>query len=137
MDERRAMLITREVDYAVRILRVLSKGAVVSVQEICRRENISTAMAYKITRKLEKAGVIQSYRGASGGYGLDRELHELTLYDIVQIVDKELFLTQCLRDSYQCTQNTEESPCRVHREFGRLQQVLKTEMTRKTLAEIL
>lgn len=131
------MLITREVDYAVRILRVLSEGRTVSVQEICRKENVSVSIAYKITRKLEKAGIIKSYRGMNGGYALSADLDKITLYDVIRVVDKELLITECLGHSYTCSQNTEKKPCSVHGEFCRLQSLLIRELKSRSLLTIL
>ena len=64
------MLLTRECDYAVRILRALSSGKTTSVQDICRAEEISAPITYKLARKLEQSGYVKSYRGAEGGYAL-------------------------------------------------------------------
>lgn len=130
------MLITREVDYAVRILRVLADNKIVSVREMCRREDISVSIAYKITRKLEKAGIIQSYRGTNGGYALKKSLDEVTLYDIIEIVDKELLITECLQDQYNCSRNTKADICKLHEEFYRVQEVLTKELQSKSLSTV-
>ena len=46
------MLFTKECDYAIRIMRALSDGELVSVSNICAAEQLPSAMTYKITRKL-------------------------------------------------------------------------------------
>ena len=46
------MLLTRECDYAIRILRVLSGGNTVSIPEICRREEMKIPVAYKLAARL-------------------------------------------------------------------------------------
>ena len=62
------MLFTKECDYAIRIMRALSDGELVSVSNICAAEQLPSAMTYKITRKLEKQGLLKSCRGTNGGY---------------------------------------------------------------------
>ncbi|MCD2492405.1 Rrf2 family transcriptional regulator [Lacrimispora sp. NSJ-141] len=131
------MLITRECDYAVRILRALSGGETVSVQDICRKENITVSIAYKLARKLEKSGYIRSHRGSSGGYSLKKDLREITLYDVCRAVDKELLLTECTVRGHRCSQNTEATPCMVHKEFCRLQEMITRELKGRSLMEIL
>ena len=42
------MLITRRSDYAMRIFRALQDGKVHNVREICTKEDIPKAFAYKI-----------------------------------------------------------------------------------------
>ena len=49
------MLITRECDYAVRVVRALAPGKRMSVGEICEKESITAPFAYKILKKLQKA----------------------------------------------------------------------------------
>ena len=58
------MLITRECDYAVRVIRALSGAERLSVGEICEREEITAPFAYKILKKLQKAKLVRGYRGA-------------------------------------------------------------------------
>ena len=131
------MLVSRECDYAVRIMRALSKGELVRVQEICQREDITVAMAYKLARKLEKSGYIRSYRGSSGGYSLNKDLREVTLYDICRAVDQELFVSSCTGCGYICSRDTENCPCLVHKELCRIQEVLIRELRSKSLSDML
>ena len=56
------MFITRECDYAVRVLRALAGETRLSVNEICDREAITAPFAYKILKKLQKAGIVKGFR---------------------------------------------------------------------------
>ncbi|MBT9775501.1 Rrf2 family transcriptional regulator [Clostridium sp. MCC353] len=131
------MLFTRECDYAVRIVRALSHGGIVSVQEISAKEDITVSIAYKITRKLEKSGLLKSHRGSSGGYSLTRPVTQLTLYDVFTVIDPDLLITECMGSSYSCSRNTGTHPCRVHGEFSRLQNLLVRELKAKTLSDLI
>lgn len=130
------MLITRECDYAVRIIRALASGAIVSVQDICRQEDISVSITYKITRKLEKAGMIESYRGINGGYALKRPLRDLTLYDVIAVIEPNLLITECTGDGYACSRNRDGHVCGVHREFCRIQALVVRELKARPLSEL-
>ncbi|MDD6212741.1 MAG: Rrf2 family transcriptional regulator [Clostridiales bacterium] len=131
------MLITRECDYSLRILRALSQGETINVPTIAEMENISVAITYKLTRKLEKAGIIRSFRGAKGGYKLQTPLDELTLYDVFVNIEREFLLTECLEDQYDCVNNSSEKSCQFHNELCRIQKVLLKECQSKSIAEIL
>ena len=74
------MFITRECDYAVRVVRALWGESRLSVSDICEKEAITAPFAYKILKKLQKAEIVKGYRGVHGGYSLNRGLDELTLY---------------------------------------------------------
>lgn len=129
------MLITRRSDYAMRICRVLRDGKVHNVREICQREDIPRAFAYKILRELENADLVNSERGNQGGYYLNRALDELTLYDVVSITEGDLAILHCMKED--CDRNSNDMPCRVHEEIERIQALLIEEMKSKTLAEIM
>ena len=51
------MFITRESDYAMRVIRALMWEPRLSVSEICERESITAPFAYKILKKLQNAAV--------------------------------------------------------------------------------
>ena len=125
------MLFTKECDYAIRIMRALSDGELVSVSNICAAEQLPSAMTYKITRKLEKQGLLKSCLGTNGGYCLNRTLSEISLYDICAAVDPDILLLECMKDGYHCSMNNQQKPCLVHREFCRLQSMLLQEMRQK------
>ncbi|MDV9527824.1 Rrf2 family transcriptional regulator, partial [Clostridioides difficile] len=61
------MLLTRENDYAIRMLRVMRDGEKHTMKDICQEEEIPEAFAYKIVHKLQKSGMVEVERGASGG----------------------------------------------------------------------
>ena len=61
------MMITRESDYAVRMIRALKDGEQLTIEQICRKEQVPRQFAYKILKKLEKAGLVRIRRGAGGG----------------------------------------------------------------------
>ena len=46
------MFITRETDYALRILRALADGNRRSLSQVCEQQMVPSSFAYKIIRKL-------------------------------------------------------------------------------------
>ena len=130
------MLITRETDYAIRVVRALHRGGQLSAREIAERENMQQAITYKMLRKLSKAGVVESRRGVEGGYILTRPVDELYLYDLFDALDEEMLLTECFEPGYDCA-NNRDGTCAVHKELSRIQKVIEEEMKRKPLSELL
>ena len=129
------MLITRRSDYAMRICRVLQDGKVHNVREICDREEIPRAFAYKILRELEMADLVKSERGNQGGYYLNKSLDELTIYDIVSVTEGDLAILHCMKED--CSRNTNDIPCKVNMEIERIQGIMIKEMKKKSIAEII
>lgn len=131
------MFITKECDYAVRIVRRLSCGDKVTVRLLCKEEKIPHFYAYKILNKLEKSGLVKSKRGSLGGYFLVRAASTLTLYDIILAIDSTVFLSECVKTKGYCPRNTPHDPCRVHVELCRIQDKFIDLIRERTLSEIL
>lgn len=132
------MFITRECDYAVRVVRALKSGKKLSVNEICEREEITVPFAYKILKKLQKAGIVRGYRGAKGGYALKKHLKDLTLLEIYQAIDPKLFLIDCLDPEYTCSRNQQECEiCTIHQELYGVQEEVEKLLQRKSMEELL
>ncbi|MCL1876080.1 MAG: Rrf2 family transcriptional regulator [Synergistaceae bacterium] len=131
------MFLTRECDYAIRVVRDLANQEMKPVKTICEREQIPHPFAYKILKKLEHAGIVNSFRGAVGGYQLAKEPKNITLFDIVSAVDDKLLLNECLQDGYVCARYVNGKFCSVHRELTRIQKVLEKSLSEKTLEDIM
>jgi len=131
------MFLTRECDYGIRIIRALASGEKTTAEEICAAEAIPGQFAYKILKKLERAGWIMSSRGRDGGYWLVKSPNELTILDVVSAIDENLLINECLRDDCPCQRNQEDHPCMVHKEFERIQESLNNELSAKSLLQIL
>ena len=132
------MFITRECDYAVRVLRALAGESRLSVSDICEKEYITAPFAYKILKKLQKSGIVKGYRGVHGGYALNRGLDELTLYDVYTAIDPDMFIIECMDPSNVCIRDGQNgTPCLVHRELAEIQDELWKLMRRKSLKDIL
>jgi Rrf2 family protein len=132
------MFITRECDYAVRVIRALKGGKKLSVNEICEKEAVTAPFAYKILKKLQRAGIVKGFRGARGGYALKKPLKELTLLEIYQAIDPKLFLIECLDDCATCERCGEgKEACAVYWEMMDIQKEVWVLLSRKTMAELL
>lgn len=132
------MFITRECDYAVRVIRALNGQERLSVNEICEMEDITAPFAYKILKKLQRAKIVKGFRGVHGGYTLRQNLSELSLLKVYQAIDPDMFLIECLSKEYDCSRNGADGvPCRVHGELVRIQKNLWEMMEEKSLEQIL
>ncbi len=116
------MIISRESDYAIRILRVVADGEKHVVKDMCESEKIPKQFAYKIIDKLRDAGYVNCLRGKHGGCELGCDLHEITLYDLLKVIDNQCYLNACLQPGYECPwQEAHPEACRVHQKLSGLQ----------------
>ena len=130
------MFITRETDYAIRIVRNLSHDNVKSIAEIIDKEYIPNAMAYKVARLLNKAGILKSKSGVNGGYYLSKPLEETTLYDIYVAMNKNPSINECLNKPDSCPINNKRG-CGVHRELARVQEILFEELQKTPISKMI
>jgi Rrf2 family protein len=130
------MFITRESDYAVRILRELADGSKKTVQTISEEGQVPVLFAYKILKKLEKGGLVRSQRGARGGYCRARELKDITIFDVITAIDGSLLLSECMDHDFHCPLREGGKQCKVHAEFGRIQGLVLAGLKEKSLAQL-
>lgn len=108
------MLFTRETDYAIRFFRALKDGELHSVSEITEDQFIPQQFAYKILRKLSKAGYVEVTRGAKGGCKLAEDLGNITVLDVIQVVENKKTFVTCLDPEYDCPYKESNGGCQVH-----------------------
>jgi len=130
------MFLTKECDYGLRIVRTLGGGEKKNAEDICTAEGIPGQYVYKILKKLDRAGIVQSTRGRDGGYRLIKPLNSFSIFDVVSAIDENLSISECLRDGVTCPRNSEEQPCGVHKELARVQEILIDQMLMKTMLEV-
>lgn len=126
-------------DYAIRVVRAiyLDPDRVVTSVVISDRENVPLPILFKVLRILNTAGIITSRRGRGdkvGGYELTRDPAELTLLDVIRVVQGEVFLSDCLQDDSICCHRKN---CGVHKEFQRINEVLRKECAAKSIKELI
>lgn len=129
------MIISRELDYAFRILRQLYQYETVTAAELEERESVSVDFARKILRKLNRAEMVRILRGPQGGYQLAVPMESITMWDVKVAIDPETVVNRCMKDDYICDGSCGRD-CSVHRECSRIESVLQQEMNRKNLKEI-
>ncbi len=66
------------------------RGSPLGVAEIARRRSIPERFLEQIFGELRRGGILKSRRGAHGGYCLAIPAEEVTVLDIVEILDGEV-----------------------------------------------
>lgn len=96
----------RETEYAIQMLRVLSKSPKdKSLKEISDEIGVSFLFLQKIARKLRQAKLVTAEKGSNGGYSLAVPAQKLSLRKIVAITEADCELLPCCSDKYQCVKN--------------------------------
>lgn len=67
----------------------------VSIQSISARQQISDSYLEQLVRKLKKAGLVTSVRGAQGGYRLARPAEEISVGDVLMALEGSIEAVSC------------------------------------------
>lgn len=89
------MKITAKGRYALQLLLEVAlhqHGGPVTLSDIALRQGISQPYLWHVVAPLTAAGILRVKRGARGGYVLAREAKEITIKDIINIVDGSVSL---------------------------------------------
>lgn len=99
------MVITRETDYAIRCVLYLSwkQGHLTMVDEIAREMTIPKSFLAKIVQKLTRANLIKSFRGVKGGFQLARKPEEISLLDVIEVMQGPVAMNRCAVDKTLCS----------------------------------
>jgi Rrf2 family protein len=90
--ENAAMHVSAKADYAVRAAAELAAAGngPVKGERIAEAQGIPLKFLENILSELRHAGIVQSQRGAEGGYWLARPPGQVTLADVIRVVDGPL-----------------------------------------------
>jgi Rrf2 family iron-sulfur cluster assembly transcriptional regulator len=90
-------IIRRNTEYAIRALVHLAANqeSVPSAWEIADSQEVPLEFLQKILQKFVKGGIVESRRGAQGGFALAKEPGEVTLLEIVETMQGKLAMNRC------------------------------------------
>lgn len=75
----------------------------VRISDISKRQGISVKYLEKLIRPLKQAGYVNSKRGPRGGHRLTRKPDDITVGEVVRLLEGELILTECALDESACS----------------------------------
>src|SRR5205814_4505054 len=93
VDQTLLVRISAKVDYAVRAmvqLAAASPDVPVKAEDIANAQDIPLKFLLGILNDLKRAYLVRSQRGAEGGYALARPADEITLADVIRVIDGPL-----------------------------------------------
>jgi Rrf2 family protein len=130
------MRISTRARYGVRFLVDLAgrqEGGPVYLKDIARSQEISEKYLSQIVIELKSAGIISGFRGAHGGYVLARDPAEITLKEIVSVLEGDLSVIDCVQNSKSCGRMDK---CVSREVWMRLGEVIAETLEAITLADL-
>lgn len=119
-------MITQKMKYALKALLVLADEAAkpapeaLTIEVIAKRSGAPKRFLEHILLEVRNAGIIASTRGRSGGYQLIKPPGEISISELLRLIDGPIAPLACLsRRAYQrCDDCTDEETCRIRKVFA-------------------
>ncbi|RMF64494.1 MAG: Rrf2 family transcriptional regulator [Calditrichaeota bacterium] len=98
--------LSRKAEYGIIALKhLLMHGSehLTTAREISARYQIPVEIMAKILQSLSRAGILESTKGARGGYRLSRPPEEISVKDVVDAIEGPVGLVECTVDDAECS----------------------------------
>ena len=90
----------------------------IGLKKIAEELDIPSPFLGKILQTLAKKRLLNSTKGPNGGFGLGKKSEEITIIDIVEIIDGLEYFKTCLIGLQSCTDDPENHPCSTHHKYS-------------------
>ncbi len=139
------MIFSTKAEYGVRVMAHLAKAGgddPISLAAIAEAEGLPVAYLEHLAARLRKAGLVQSRRGARGGYTLARDPGSITMAEVVRALEGDIAPVECITagadGSVVCTREGEagHEPCASKLLWTRVQGSIVRALTDTTLADL-
>ena len=84
---------------AAKYMALNNHGNYVTAKEIAESYKISYELVAKVLQNLVRKDIAKSYQGAKGGYTLNKDPFEISLVELIQSVESNYKITECLNQT--------------------------------------
>lgn len=127
--------VSQRTEYAIRAMVELAQrrdDGMVPAREIAERQQIPLRFLEQQLAALVKAGLVESHRGAGGGCKLARDPAEITVAQVVDVMEGDLYPMYCLDPSdHTCMQ---DAKCGLQELWGDVYSAVRQVFERTTIA---
>lgn len=121
-------MITQKMKYALKAMLVLGDEAAqpapeaLTIEKIARRSDTPKRFLEQILLEIRNAGMVSSIRGRSGGYLLIKKPSDISISELLRLIDGPIAPLPCLsRRAYQrCEDCRDEASCRIRKVFAEI-----------------
>lgn len=133
------MRVSSKAHYGLRMMTEFAKAygsGPLSLAEVARNELLPLAYLEQLAASLRRGGLIDGTRGVHGGYVLSRPPEEISVLDIVGVVEGEVAPVECVAHGYETGSCLRETDCASRSLWKRLKDSIDAVLSATTLAEL-
>src|SRR3954469_13265707 len=109
----------------------------VSLGSIAEAEGLPLAYLEHLVQRLRREGLVESRRGAHGGYTLSRPAGQITMAEIVSALEGNLAPIECITPEGMCSRETAgQAPCPTKLLWTRVQGSIVRTLTEMKLSDL-
>lgn len=138
------MRINKGVEWAVHacaLLAPLPSGRGLNLAALAEYHCLPVPYMAKQMQALSRAGIVQTFKGKTGGYALARASSEINLWDITRAIDGPGSLFRCteIRQAGPCASSPSEclKTCTIAAAFAKAEHIYRAALREVSLADIL
>lgn len=106
-----------------------------SVSELAAETNLPEPTVRKVLKILARGGLLTSTRGIQGGYALARPAEQISVAEIITVLDGPISVTECT-DASEDTSCVHETHCGVRGNWQRINEAVQSALGAISLAEM-
>ena len=126
--------ISKLTDYAILVMVELTRdGEMLSAHALAERVGIEAPTASKVLKLLAGGGLLDSYRGANGGYKVKRAPGEISVAEVIAAIEGPIAMTECSEEPGLCSQ---EASCELRGNWQRISLAVNAALQDVSLAEM-
>lgn len=134
-------MLTKKSKYGLKALSVLAQQAdrdPVLIADLAERERIPRKFLEAILLELKRHGILQSKKGKGGGYFLRRAPNDVTVGQVIRLLDGPLALVPCAsQTAYQpCDDCLDVSTCAIRWTMKEVRDATATILDHTTLSDM-
>jgi Rrf2 family protein len=134
-------MLTRKSKYGIKALLALAEDQgrrPVLIAEVAEKHRIPMKFLQAILLDLKRHGILQSKMGKGGGYYLRRDPTEITVGEVIRVLDGPLALVPCVSQTAysRCEECIDEATCSVRWIMREVRDATAEILDNTTLAEL-
>lgn len=123
-------------DYAVMLASHLAAAeGPHAARDLALQTQIPEPTASKVLKKLARAGVVVSQRGAKGGYALARPPQRIGIHEVIEALEGPIAVTECSDETTESACEYETN-CGVRANWQRINLAVQSALSQITLADM-
>ncbi len=129
--------LTKQTDYALVLLTQMATTPVCDMhtaRDLAERTHLPLPMVSKILKTLGRHGLLISHRGSKGGYSLATDPENITVAEIIRVLEGPIALTEC--SVHSSTSCVIESSCPTSLNFRRISRAVTEALEGISLEEM-